>query len=135
MKKRAVSFFEKLPGWLLTIVTILIILWLTLASKPLGNQPPPLFYGADKIAHALMFGFLTLMILMDAVRKRSWVRADWWILLAAVAGSAGLGIGIEYLQRAIGDGRSYEVADMVADTIGAVVAGLGWLLWEFKRKM
>lgn len=133
MKNRTKILLEEIPAWMLTIVTVCAILWLTLAQKPLGEHPLPLFPGADKVAHGLMFGFLTLVILLDSVRRREWVKADWWILLAAVSGSALAGIGIEYLQRAMNIGRSFDPMDMVADCVGSLIAGLGWLIWELKR--
>lgn len=133
MRKHTVTLLEKLPSWILTIITVAIILWLTLASKPLGDEPPPMFPGADKMAHAVMFGFLTLMILLDSVRKREWVKADWWILAAAIIGSALLGVGVEFMQKSMGQGRSFEVADMIADSAGALIAGAGWYIWEKTR--
>ena len=65
---------SRLPQWVFTAATTLLILWLTLAPDPLGDDAPTLFPGADKIVHAIMFGFLTTMILLDTERKRGWIQ-------------------------------------------------------------
>ena len=117
---------SKLPGWILTAATTLLILWLTLAPNPLGDDAPTLFPGADKVVHALMFGFLVTMILLDRERKDGWLPVkDAWIV-GSVAASALLGAAIEVAQLLMGVGRGFEWADMGADAIGASICGYGW---------
>ncbi len=67
---------SKLPPWILSILTVALILWLTLAPDPLGDDSPRLFPGADKVAHAIMFGFLTVVQLLDRQRRQEWKRLD-----------------------------------------------------------
>ena len=66
------NLLSRFPGWLFTVLTILIILWLTLMPDPLGDDAPSLFPGADKLVHAIMFGFLTTMIMLDRQRRNRW---------------------------------------------------------------
>lgn len=127
-KKKLRSTAEKLPPWILTSVTVGAILWLTLASHPLGDGDLPLFPGADKLAHAIMFGGLTLMICLDETRLKAWKRLSGVFILAAMVISSGLGIGVEFLQRAMHAGRTFDIYDMAADCAGAALAALLWLL-------
>ena len=53
------------PPWSFSLFTVMVILWLTLMPDPLGDDAPTLFPGADKIVHGLMFGFLTIVVLLD----------------------------------------------------------------------
>ncbi len=72
--------------------------------------------GRDKWSHFLAYG--VLMFWFGAIYTQR--MRQLMIALALV----GLGVGLEFLQRETGY-RSYEVADMVADTIGVL---LGWVV-------
>lgn len=119
---------SRIPAWLFTILTLTLIFWLTLSPRPFGDEEIPLFPGADKIAHALMFGFLTAMMLLDHQRKRSWRRSPARHAAIAAAVSAVIGIGIEFAQKWMNQGRGFEVADMAADTLGASLVAFIWLV-------
>ena len=121
---------SKLPPWILSILTVALILWLTLAPDPLGDDSPRLFPGADKVAHAIMFGFLTVVRLLDRQRRQEWKRLDRPIVWTAAAFSTLLGIAIEFIQLSMGMGRGFEVADMVADAVGSAICALLWLWWQ-----
>lgn len=101
------------------MLTTLAILWLTLAPKPLGENPPELFPGADKLVHAIMFGGLASMMLLDIQRKNRWrpvTGSRVWIcaLISSIFGAL-----IEVAQAGMGMGRGFEFTDIIADTIGA----------------
>lgn len=125
-------FLTKMPGWILTILTVLLILWLTLAPDPLGDDSPQLFPGADKIVHTLMFGFLTVVILLDRERKTEWHPVGKSFAITAGMVSAIFGIAIEFAQRAMDMGRGFEVADMIADCTGAFICTFLWLLSQHR---
>ena len=116
-----------LPSWLFSIITLVAILWLTLAPKPLGDNPPPLFPGADKLAHGIMFGGFVAMMLLDWQRKHSWKKVWWQRALFYAIFSALLGILVEFAQANMGLGRGFEYPDMVADTIGAFFIAIFWI--------
>lgn len=118
------------PAWILTVVTLLAILWLTLVPHPLGDDEPQLFPGADKVVHALMFGGLTLVVLVDYQRKRGWLPLDSGFVWAVAAGSALFGVAIEFIQRAMALGRGFEVTDMIADASGCLLFAILWLLLQ-----
>lgn len=119
-----------LPPWLLTALTLALILWLTLSPDPLGDDAPHLFPGADKVVHALMFGFLTVMMLLDRQRRRGWKVLPPVAVWCAALLSASVGIAIEFAQRAMAMGRGFEVADMAADAAGACICAVMWLLLQ-----
>ena len=117
---------DRVPQWLLSGVTVAFILWLTLAPHPTGDLKLPLFPGADKIVHAVMFGFLAFIILLEMTKHRKWQPLS-LVSIAVVAFACALfGIGIEFAQRAMGMGRSLEILDMMADSAGAMVAAGIW---------
>lgn len=124
------TFLTSIPSWILTIVTALLILWLTLVPDPLGDNSPELFPGADKVVHAIMFGFFTVMVLLDRQRKIGWVRLTKETVILAVAISSFFGVDIEFAQLAMGLGRGFEAADMVADIAGASLCGLAWAAFQ-----
>lgn len=111
-------------------ITVALILWLTLAPHPTGDLEIPLFPGADKIVHGIMFVFLSIIVLLDIMKHRDWqplglVTVSVVSLLCAV-----FGIGIEIAQRAMGLGRSFEILDILADTAGAVLGGGIWAVLQ-----
>lgn len=111
-----------MPRGVATGVISAAILWLTLAPQPMGDRELPLFPGADKVAHACMFGALMAALLFDA----GYVRAGWrpprlrvTILCAVIALLAGP--LIELLQLHMQLGRSFEWADIAADSAGVLL--------------
>ena len=121
------ELLSRMPKWIFTVLTVLLILWLTLAPDPLGDDSPELFPGADKIVHAIMFGFLTVMILLDRERKGDWTTLGKPFIAIAGISSAALGIIIEFIQRAMDMGRGFEVADMIADCVGSFLCAVLWM--------
>lgn len=122
----------KSPPYIYTLVITLAICWLTLAPKPLPDSDIKLFPGADKLVHAIMFGALAGAIYVDMRRRvnplSKWACAITGALFAAVGGAI-----IEFLQMAMDMGRSAEVADFVADAIGAVAGvAIARKLFSFK---
>lgn len=128
------TFLEKLPPWTLSIICFLAICRLTLSPDPLGDNELPLFPGADKIAHAIMFGGFTFCIILDWHRRHGWPitfeKAD----IHAADISSALGIITELLQDAMHSGRTFEFWDMVADITGAFLVATIVALFKFKMK-
>lgn len=126
---------RRLPAWILTGLTVVLILWLTLAPDPLpANEPILLFPGADKVVHGLMFGFLTFVVLVDWARGRDFRAVRWPACLLAAAAATCFGIAIEFAQRAMGLGRGFEILDMLADGVGAFLTATCWIIAEHVRR-
>lgn len=96
-------------GWLL----FGLVVYLSLAPNP----PSPLtFDNSDKLEHAFAYATLSFWLcqIYPAARSRAVV----------IAILVGLGVALEYVQGWTGY-RSFDVMDMLADSIGVL---LGWLL-------
>lgn len=121
MKKLFKKIFKEAPPFIFTIVVAGAICWLTLAPKPLPESDIPLFPNADKVAHALMFGTLCAFLMVDLMRGNHHIRLAVAALVSILV-SAAAGGAIELLQGAMHIGRSADIWDFVADSIGAVIA-------------
>ncbi|MCM1111421.1 MAG: hypothetical protein NC336_09440 [Clostridium sp.] len=112
------------PGWLLTVLAVGLMLWLTLSPQPLPENDIELFPGADKLVHGLMFGGIAWLAGIDFIvrgeRHRSCNPLAVFVV-AAVAASL-LGGAVEILQEGMALGRSGDLADWLADTAGAALA-------------
>lgn len=81
----------------------------------------PLFPGADKVVHALMFFGLTMTGVYDLWRFKGYVKPlKRHVLLLSVA-SIIVGIVVEILQYIMSMGRSFDLPDIAADCLGAIV--------------
>jgi hypothetical protein len=72
--------------------------------------------GRDKLAHFAAYGSLSFWFGMIFSRRG--------LQLGIAVGFAAMGVALEFLQ-GLTDYRSFEIADMVANALGA---GLGWCL-------
>lgn len=126
---------ERWPAWILTIVVSLAILYLTLWPDPLPDDTPELFPGVDKVVHALMFGGLTLVVLLDRQRLSARHQKKWSPLRGSFVWATALisslsGTIIEFLQRAMDMGRGFEAGDIAADAAGSFLFASLWLLLQ-----
>lgn len=120
------------PAGVFSGIVVLLILWLTLAPQPLGEEGLPVFPYADKLGHALMFGGLAFALVFDRMLWQQRRRADicatarhigWptlWIILAVTL----FGGLIEIAQKWMELGRSCEISDFLSDAAGTVVSAL-----------
>lgn len=118
------------PGYQLTAVVVCVILYLTLLPQPLGEEEFPLFEGADKVVHFIMFGGLTGTFIFDRWRMYKTLSLRGALLTALC--SALFGGVIEWLQYAMALGRAgNDIYDALANTLGAFTAVpiCRWLHW------
>lgn len=120
------GIFGKIPTGLLSGLTVAAILWLTLAPHPTGDVELPLFPGADKVAHAVMFGGLAFVVLLELMKHSRWQPLSLPLIGLVAFICAGFGCGIEVVQRAMGLGRSFETLDILADSAGALIGAGIW---------
>ena len=108
--------------WVIAEIAIIFIL----LSLPGSNfQTHPKWFEAfpiDKLVHVALFGSLSLSFFVHFEqskyeRLRS-VRAKAYVLIFCIL----YGIGMEYYQKYFVPSRGFEVADMLADAIGAIIA-------------
>ena len=122
-----IKLIDFMPRLVCSLLTVALILWLTLAPHPVGEMDVPLFPGADKLVHAIMFGFLAWVLYIDLGKVRNRAPSRLATLLCALAAGA-FGAATEWMQGAMHAGRSMEGADLVADLSGAALACLLILL-------
>ncbi|MCX5655180.1 MAG: VanZ family protein, partial [Planctomycetota bacterium] len=79
----------------------------------------------DKLMHYGAMAVLNLL-LCYALNRRPTTRLLRTRIVAATVFVALLAVGIEYAQRYLTQGRSFEVMDIVAGSAGAVAIGLWW---------
>jgi VanZ family protein len=96
------------------------------------NVPAPPRGLGDKDEHFFFYGILSVLALRALV-KGQWRRMTVAAALGAIAYSSLYGVFLEFCQR-LSPPRSYEVLDMVADTIGSAIGvGLAWA-WSIIRR-
>jgi VanZ family protein len=102
--------------WLLAILTVIVGSVLPSDSRPM--QALDSLHISDKIEHIAAYAALTFLPALHERRR---------FVIAAAIGAVALGVALEYVQLYSG-WRNFEVADMIADAIGAcsgLVAGVG----------
>ena len=81
----------------------------------------------DKIAHLGAYGVWSFLFLLAAQKTFGSIKTKkWWI----VGSLAIIGIGLEYGQLFMHEGRSFELLDMIANGVGAVFGILGMLIFR-----
>lgn len=122
-EKKRMNIKIKIP-WIskciLTLVYAGIIYWES--SRDTSSVSLP--YHTDKIVHFMEFGLLCLMTCWLLSSVRIWTNGIYKIILAVGVTSL-YGISDEFHQL-FTPNRSVDVFDWMADTIGAVTAGLLW---------
>lgn len=88
-----------------------------------GDDLPQLKMG-DKLAHALVFGGLAVLICRSVrVQKLAWSRQT--VVVVGVLATVAFGCFDEGHQAFV-SGRRAELSDLAADGIGALLAAWGW---------
>ncbi|MDO4880962.1 MAG: VanZ family protein [Capnocytophaga sp.] len=106
-------------------ILFLYLLFLTyMLLRPANSLPKDfiLFEGADKIVHCCVFVMLSFLF------KIAFPKVNFWVLLLILFI---YGILTEVAQEFAQTGRSGDVFDLVADTIGIVI---GWFSYDVFRK-
>ncbi len=111
---------NRIPPMLPTIVVTIVILYLTLYPDPVPSDMMPLFPYADKVVHLLMFLGMGGCLLFDLGRIDKIV-VGLKLLICCVLIASLFGGLIELLQGMMAMGRSCDVYDWLADSVGAIV--------------
>ena len=91
-----------------------------------GVDVPPVFFGMDKLLHAIVFGILGFLVvgaLTGTMRPRH-ISLPWLAVLLVIA----YGVLDEFHQHYV-PGRTPDVYDVMADAAGGML-GI-WLFWRF----
>lgn len=126
------KILDRLPRFSLSTIIVAATLYFTLFPKPLGAEHVPLFAGADKVAHAVMFFGVAYCLLLDFRRGRKEKRAVEPV--AVLLFSVLLGGLIELAQWQLATGRSGDWLDFAADAVGALSGVGACVLWLKNKK-
>lgn len=122
------KILDRIPRFLTSAVVTAGVLYLTLAPRPFGSVRIPLFEGADKVVHFMMFLAMAFAYHFDFRRGKKPVdeaRLMGWIFVSLSA----FGGLIELAQLKMRMGRSGDWYDLLADIAGAVYGIiLAWLI-------
>ena len=122
------KILDRIPRFLTSAVVTAGVLYLTLAPRPFGSVRIPLFEGADKVVHFMMFFAMAFAYHFDFRRGKKPVDEARNIGLIIVIVSA-YGALIELSQWKMRMGRSGDWYDLLADIAGAVYGIiLAWLI-------
>ncbi len=107
-------------GWLwpVTLATVIV------AASGRGQVAAPSIVNFDKAAHFFVYGLLTTL-----VARNGFVPGRAWVPIVVVSL---FGLTDEWHQ-SFTPGRSVEVVDWLADTLGAIVAVTAYAGWPFYR--
>ncbi|CAL1521412.1 VanZ family protein [Chitinophaga sp. MM2321] len=101
--------------------TVWIIMILVLCTLPSKDLPSNSFFDEihfDKIVHFGMFGGIVLFLSLGVYWQKKHIAAVTLFLFVLVAASYGL--AIEFIQKYWAVGRSFDMYDVLADTLGAI---------------
>lgn len=122
------KILDRIPRFLTSAVVTAGVLYLTLAPRLFGSVRIPLFEGADKVVHFMMFLAMAFAYHFDFRRGKKPVdeaRLMGWIFVSLSA----FGGLIELAQWKMRMGRSGDWYDLLADIAGAVYGIiLAWLI-------
>lgn len=111
---------QNISTWYPSAIVILAVIYLTCWPNPLHTENIPIFPGADKIVHAIMFGGLVGALNFDYYRSRHILPVKTRIIF--LISSIVLGGITELVQSLDVVGRSCDVLDFCADAAGSVIA-------------
>lgn len=103
-----------------------------ISSLPGASLPTVAIWSADKVVHAAVFAVLGLLVALPLDRLKLVERKGWLIAVAALIATA-YGVSDELHQR-FTPGRSPDVADVVADAVGAVIGAWTWVAIVYRNK-
>jgi VanZ family protein len=119
-----VRYYLPAMGW--------IILILFLCTMPGSSLPKASLFDklhVDKLVHFFLFGGTVILLAYGYYRQRGHISG--WTLLGIALATGLYGLAIEFIQKYFTANRSFEIMDVVADTVGAL---MGALIFRFVGK-
>lgn len=122
------KFLKKIPSGVLSLVTLILICYVSLDDNPFEVNRIQLFYGADKVIHAIMYGFLTMVMIYEVTKYYFFFKPDWESYAFIIVINCLISILIELIQEVMEIGRHYDMYDIIANCSGVII---GFLLMKF----
>ena len=123
VRPKAISF---LPAFLLLIISFVLLI-LPGSDIPKSDIFELLHF--DKWVHIGMFGLLTILWCYPLLKAGIATKIIFFLIAAAVTL---YGVAMEFVQEFFAVGRSFDSMDILADTIGAVLA-FYWMILQLKK--
>jgi VanZ family protein len=126
-----ISFIFSIPQWLrLTLSFIYLSCIALLSLLPSKDFPElPLFSGIDKVVHFCMYFGLTILACWSMHAE---VRHRWYFIVVLFA--IGWGVTMEIFQLLMHLGRSFDLYDILANSMGALIGAIIYLLTARMKK-
>ena len=119
-----IKFFKKIKPGVLYVITLAIILYISLSSNPLNVRGFEWYYGSDKIIHAVMWGFLTMVMAYEGSKALYFFDPGWELYICMFLINSLLSVLVELVQELMKIGRHFDIYDIVANCAGVLVCGL-----------
>lgn len=111
--------------WTLLIIILLSIPGSAIPKVSIGLQH------VDKLVHFILFGIFPVLWSYYFIQKKGNTNWKQLILIFCII-SILLGISLEYVQHYFVVNRDFDIADIIADSLGAIVFGFILILLERK---
>lgn len=112
----------KIPPYILSIIVIIAVIYLTLFPEPLPDTELHYFEGIDKVVHGVMMLCVVAALALDYIRsKRHAVEASLAVFGYFFIATCLFGGVIEIAQEQMAIGRGGDVWDFIADCVGATI--------------
>ncbi|CAM3074491.1 VanZ family protein [Rariglobus hedericola] len=115
---------SKIPSrwqWAYAVALAATIVW----ASGNGQVAATSIVNFDKVAHFSVFGLMATLVLRPFRGGHAW----WAVVIVSLFGVS------DELRQSLTPGRSMELADWIADTIGAVVAVTVYTFWPWYRRL
>jgi VanZ family protein len=109
---------------------IALTIFLASGTKDLAAPDLGVDFSYDKLAHFLVFGLLATAVL----RIPRFFKQGWKGVIIAVCLVSSYG-ALDEFRQSFTIGRSVELADWIADTLGAILASILYLKWHWYRRL
>ena len=120
---------QRIPD-IVWVLCLMVGITMASGTSQLATPDIELFISKDKLVHFLVFGLLaTSIIRMPKVQNMGWKGAVTTVCAVSLFGAA------DELHQSFTPGRMVEIADWVADTLGALLAVVLYCKWRWYRSL
>lgn len=118
------KFINKIPSGLLSLITFVVIIYVSLDNNPFEINQVQLFEGADKIIHALMYGFWVMVMIYESSKFLYFEEPDFISYILLIMMSFLFSVSKELLQEIMEIGRHMDIYDIIANLSGIIIGSL-----------
>lgn len=125
-----------IPTWISSAIVFALIAYISLDSNPMDINRIKLFPGADKIIHFIMYFTFCTILILDYAKSKMPHHTKLNSEIAFTTFAFATGLAFEVLQGTITESRTFDVYDIMANTIGAISGFLFlkiWLMHKFRK--